>query len=369
MPRAKTHSREDRTPSRLAQGARNTLHASLGRVLIAVLCCLGAAAVRAAPPETLSLADLVNRPDRWPATLTLKRDFQFSNGNAVHQGEQLHIQRFDGAHLFVATLSNHLFGAAPEDCGLLESANQAWAALTPAQRAIDPESLAGDFSLWPATVATTAPIGSKFGRLPSGTQVRLISVTSKGMDIAWPNPPGRISIDFGSADLFARARQLALLDPAQRPSRVAAALEGLLVDADGAAYRDEHLGEKKFFALYFGANWCAPCHAFSPDFVKFLNDALPRHPELAVAMLSNDEDPAQMYAYMKAEKMPFPAVPLKALNGSGLLSSYAVKMIPHLVIVDRFGNILASNDDDTGNRADPRETIDALRKLLGEPGA
>lgn len=94
---------------------------------------------------------------------------------------------------------------------------------------------------------------------------------------------------------------------------------------------------------------------------------MPRPPELAVLLLSNDEQPDQMLAYMKKEKMPFPAVPLKDLNQSSLLSSYAAKMIPHLVIVDRFGRVLASNDDDHGNRVDPKDTIDALSKLLTAP--
>lgn len=329
-----------------------------------MVCGLFAVAAPAAPPDALSLPDLVNRPDRWPAAVTLQRDFKFSNGAVAHRGDSARVTHFDGSRVLVVTSHNLRIIVLPADCGLLEAANQAWTALTPAQRAVDPDSLPADQSLWPARVTLTAPITCSFGKLPAGTEVGLLNVSGKGVNIAWPNSPNRVALDFGSTDVIDRARQAVLLDPDKRASRVAAALQGILVDADGNAYHDEHLGDKKIFAFYFGANWCAPCHAFSPDFVKFLNESMPRHPELAVVLLSNDEQPGQMLAYMKEEKMPFPAVPLKDLRQSSFLSSYEAQMIPHLVIVDRFGKVLASNDDNHGNRADPKDTIDALGKLL-----
>jgi hypothetical protein len=83
--------------------------------------------------------------------------------------------------------------------------------------------------------------------------------------------------------------------------------------------------------------------------------------------MSNDEQPDQMLAYMKEEKMSFPAVPLKAWTQSSLLMGYAAEMIPQLVVVDRFGKVLASNDDLHGNRGDPKDTIDALGQLLTAP--
>jgi nucleoredoxin len=326
-----------------------------------------ACAAVAAAPETFLLPDLVNRPDRWPAAVTFQRDIKFNNGAVVHQGDKLRVVRFDGSRVLLIAPGNLRFMATVQDCGLLDAANQAWAALTPAQRAVDPDSLAADRSLWPLRVAATTGINCKFGKLPAGTEVGLLGVSSQGADIAWPNSPDRVTVDFGSTDVMARARQLALIDPNKRASRIAAALQGILVDADGKACHDEHLGDKKIFALYFGASWCAPCRAFSPDFVKFLDDALPRHPELAVVLLSNDQQPDQMLAYMKDEKMPFPAVPLKDWTQSSLLSGYAAEMIPQLVIVDRFGKVLASNDDNHGNRGDPKDTIDALGKLLTAP--
>jgi thiol-disulfide isomerase/thioredoxin len=325
---------------------------------------LAAVASAAAPPDQLTLADLVNHPDRWPPTVSAQRDFQFTNGAVVHQGDKLTVFAFDGTSVLVIAPGNLRFKAVPADVGFLDAANQAWSALTPAQRAVDPDSLPADPSLWPVQIKTTIPLNCTFGNLPAGTQVSLFQVTAKGPDIVWPNSPNRLQLDFTSSDLITDARQLALLDPDKRPSRIAAALQPLLVDSDGQPYHDDHLADKKYFAFYFGAGWCPPCQAFSPNLVAYLNDALPKHPELAAVLMSNDHSTPDMLAYMKQEKMPFPAVPPDALNNSPILSSYAGKIIPDMVIVDRFGKILAANEDKDGNRGDPADTLTDLTKIL-----
>ncbi len=324
-------------------------------------------AAAASPPDKLTLADLANRPDRWPDTVTYQADFHFGNGTTVHKGDKAKLIRYDGTKVQMLGAGNVAFSLKPEDCGLLEAANAAWAALTPEQRAIEPATLAADPSLWPVKVATTSPINASFGKLPSGSEVTLVSLTDKEVNIAWPNSPNGLRIGFELTDVITRARQLVLTERAKRPSRIAAALLGILVNADGTAYHDDHANDKTIFALYFGANWCAPCHEFSPELVKFLNEALPKHPELAAVMVNDDDKPDQMFAYMKEAKMPFPAMAKKDVTRANPISNYQAEMIPHLVIVDRFGKVLASNDDNKGNRTDPADTIGALKKLLAAP--
>jgi hypothetical protein len=67
---------------------------------------------------------------------------------------------------------------------------------------------------------------------------------------------------------------------------------------------------------------------------------------------------------MKEAQMPFPGVPPDVLLKSNILVGYSAQMIPQLVIVDRFGKVLASNDDHHGNRGDPKDTIGELDSLL-----
>ena len=318
----------------------------------------------AAAPASLTLPDLVNRPDRWPAEVTVTRDFIFNASAAVHTGDKAKVVQFDGTKVLLIAANNIRFTATPSDAGLLAAANQAWSALTPAQREIAPDTLAADPSLWPVRLKTVNPINCSLGKLPPGTEVPLYSVSPRGLEIGWPNSPNRLSLSFDSTDIFDRARRLVLVDRPDRPSRLAAALHGLLVNADGKPSDESGLAGKQIFALYFGAGWCAPCHAFSPDLVKYLTTAWPRHPELAVVFMSNDKQVAPMLQYMKEANMTFPAVPPGVLVQSPFLMKYAAEMIPQLIIVDRFGNILASNDDHRGNRGDPKETLAALDGLL-----
>jgi thiol-disulfide isomerase/thioredoxin len=334
-----------------------------GLALIGLLWCACAAA---APPDTLALTDLVNRPDRWPTTVSLVGDFTFGNGMVVHQTDKLPIVGFDGTRVKLIGPRNALIGVKAQDCNLLDAANQAWTALTPAQRAVDMDSLVADMSLWPIQVTMPTGINCSLGRLAPGTNTTLVSISNKGAALNWPNSTNWLTVDFATTDVFARARQLVLLDPDKRPSRMAAALKGILVDANGKPVQDD-LENKKIFAIYYGAGWCPPCRDFSPNLVKFLNDALPSHPELAAVFLSDDKQPADMLAYMQDEKMPCPAVSLKDVEASHILSSYLVDVIPHMVIVDRYGKILATNDDNKGNRGDPSDTLAALGKLLAAP--
>lgn len=339
--------------------------AMIGLMMIGIF---GGVCIAAAPPDTLTLADLVNRPDRWPATVTVPQDMHFTNGAVVHAGDKAKVVVFDGRRLGLA-VGRIQFVAAPQDVGFLDAANQQWAALTVPQRAIDPESLPDDQSLWPVKIALTGGINCGFGRLPAGTEVSLLGVTKQSPIFAWPNSNNRVSTDFNGTDIINRARKLVLIDPAQRPSRIAAALDGIMIDADGKPYHDEHLQDKKFFALYFGAGWCPPCRTFSPDLVKFATDALPRHPELAIVLLSNEHQPQDTLAYMKDEKMPFPAVQPAQLDQCSLLTAYAstTKLIPHFVVVDRFGKVLVDNTDGQGNLTDTSDAIATLQKLLSAP--
>jgi thiol-disulfide isomerase/thioredoxin len=329
-----------------------------------VLAGLGWPTPGVAAPASLTLPDLVNRSDRWPAEVTVTRDFIFNASAAVHAGDKARVVQFDGTKVLLIAANNIRFTATPSDAGLLDAANQAWSALTPAQREIAPDTLAADPSLWPIRLKTTSPITSSWGKLPPGTEVALYSVSAKGIEIGWPNSPNRLSLSFDSTDIFDQARRLVLVDRAERPSRVAAALHGLLVDSNGKPFDESGLAGKQIFALYFGAGWCAPCHAFSPDLITYLKTAWPSHPELAVIFMSNDKQVAPMLEYMKEENMTFPAVPPDILVRSPFLMKFAAQMIPQLIIVDRFGTVLASNDDHHGNRGDPKETITALDGLL-----
>jgi nucleoredoxin len=161
-------------------------------------------------------------------------------------------------------------------------------------------------------------------------------------------------------DAVARARELVAVAPEKRPSRIVAALKDAMVDSDGNAAKVDVEGSK-VFALYYSASWCGPCRQFSPSLVKYVNEVAAANPKLTVVLVSSDEKDADMFKYMKEDKMPFMAVPMA--KSPSVLLGYAKGSIPQLTIVDRYGKVLA--DSWNGQQyIGPKVALAGLDKLL-----
>jgi nucleoredoxin len=329
--------------------------------LAAALAALPTAA-QSAPPATLSLQDLVRRPDRWPATVQLARDFQFGGGQEARAGQAVQVVEFDGARVTVQT-GELYFDLAPSECDLLEAANRAWAALTPDQRKVDAELLAKDASLWPRSVACSSGFVLDDGtEIAPGGEFDFLYFDRDGGVKVYSQPHQTVLVaDLAQTDLVVRARALALIEPAKRPSRVAAALKGALVDAQGKTV--EVASDAQVYVLYFGASWCGPCRKFSPGLVRFVSEAAAANPRLAVMLMSGDKEDSDMLEYMKEEKMPWPAMPLARLQQTPLFLSQSAGYIPHLVVLDRYGLVLASSVEN-GQYAGPERPFGELKKLV-----
>jgi nucleoredoxin len=324
---------------------------------------------QAAPPATLALKDLAQRPDRWPATVKLKRDFQFSGGGGARAGQSVRVLEFNGGAV-VADAGNELvFEVAPAECDLLEAANLAWTALTPAQRAIEPQTLLADASLWPARVKCLSGFQLEDGTiLPAGGEYDLLLVDAAGLKVWSSQYHTTLQADLAQTDVIAGARQQVLIEPAKRPSRVAAALHGKLLDASGKPFAAAGYDEAKLYVLYFGASWCGPCRKFAPGLVRLVTGAMKENPHLATVLMSGDEKDEDMLAYMKEEKMPWPAMPLATLRETPLFLSQSAGYIPNLVILDRYGRVLASSSEN-GQYVGPEKALKALESLLASGAA
>src|SRR5690606_38581627 len=116
-----------------------------------------------------------------------------------------------------------------------------------------------------------------------------------------------------------------------------------LVRPDGAGfapYRWER--EPRIVALYFGADWCAPCHAFVPV-LREMRDALQAAgADTEVVYVSLDADEATMNRYMRHQQMPWPAIDHRRMRTLPRVRALAGPAPPNLVLVDRSGRVLAS---------------------------
>lgn len=310
------------------------------------------------------MTDLAHRPDRWPSQVTLAADGNFG-GRSHSKGDALKVVDFDGQTVVLSAPAGEQIGVGPDDCNLLEAANAMWAKLTPEQRAVDPAAIASNMSLWPPKVATQVAFQLNTGAtVPIGTEGEVIAVTPKTVEVFIAKPvPTRLQALVEQTDLITRARERTTIEPAKRPSRIAAALRGSLVDAKGQPYESDSLEGAKVFVLYFGASWCPPCRKFSPALVKFIKENLAANPRMSVAMLNADKEPAKMLGYMQSEKMPFPAMPNAALLVNGTLSRYGCNSIPQLVVTDRDGKVLA-NTFENNQYVGPERTLLELKKIL-----
>lgn len=331
--------------------------------LLLLLGSLAPAAAQASAPETLALRDLVQRPDRWPASVKLKKDFQFASGSA-RAGQAVSVVEFNGAQVTVHAGNELYFDVSPADCDLLEAANLAWAALTPEQRAIDPKVLLEDASLWPERTVCTSGFQLENGtNLPPGAEYEFLSLDAQGVKVWSQEHKTWLLTELAQTDVIARARQRVLLEPEKRSSRVAAALKSSLVDAEGKPYTSAAIDEAKVYVLYFGASWCGPCRKFSPSLVRFAKGAAKDHPRVVTVLMSNDQKDADMRSYMKEEEMPWPAMPLATLKQTPIFLTQSAGYIPHMVVLDRHGKVLASSVEN-GQYVGPDRALKKLEALL-----
>jgi len=333
-------------------------------LLLAALTLSARPAAQGAPPQKLALRDLVQHPDRWPATVKLGRDFKFGGGASAKTGQEVKVVAFDGARVTVDAGNDLYFDLAAGECDLLDAANRAWDALTPAQRKVDAQSLLQDASLWPERVVCSAGFELQDGtELPAGGEYLLLGYDKDGVKLYSSEHETTLFAELSQTDFVARARALALIEPEKRPSRVAAALKGALVDAAGKPVSTPALENARVYVLYFGASWCGPCRKFSPSLVRFAQEESAANPRLAFVLMSNDEKDPDMLEYMKMEKMPWPAMPLERLRKTPLFLGQAAGYIPHLVVLDRYGLVLASSVEN-GQYVGPERALAALQELV-----
>lgn len=111
----------------------------------------------------------------------------------------------------------------------------------------------------------------------------------------------------------------------------------------------------KYYVLYYSASWCGPCRAVTPELIKWYNKEKGDHFELILVGADRDEE--SMEAYMKDDKMPWPAFKFSTLKKEGSFGKYRTGGgIPHLVVLKTDGTVVTEGH--------PASLMDGLAKLL-----
>lgn len=135
-----------------------------------------------------------------------------------------------------------------------------------------------------------------------------------------------------------------------------------VLDASGNGHDTDGIAGKKYMLLYFSAQWCPPCRAFTPDLVKYYNQNRTAD-NFDLVFVSSDRSAKDMTKYMSSYKMPWAAVPHNRIKASGLGGKYGGSGIPNLVILDQDGEVVSGSYVD-GNYVGPRKVLQDLNGLL-----
>ncbi len=296
-------------------------------------------------PATLTLADLVGKPERWPATVTVAANVRSKSGQTVHQGQKVPVLSVTEKGVFVQTKSGGQIGLFPAQCDLLQQANARWAKLTPRQRTLTPEAVFKDSSLWPETVTLAMPVQIRLPNggtraLPAGLPAQFLYHKDGQVGIV---PQGVGELKWFAADtvnVVAGAWERVELDAAQRSSHLARSLRPLMKGPDGRPHMAANLETSRYFVFFWGANWCGWCHKVSPELAAFVNRHQDELRETTIVMLNGDQQDAEMLKYMNEKKLPWPAVRQADWKRVPYLALTHEGSFPQLLITDRHGRIV-----------------------------
>jgi nucleoredoxin len=99
--------------------------------------------------------------------------------------------------------------------------------------------------------------------------------------------------------------------------------------------------QDRYVALYFSANWCPPCHAFTPKLVQaYVTLKFNLKKDFEVVFISLDKNAQEFKEYFN--NMPWMAVPFSS-RLKEICSEMAVFGIPTLMILDPQGYVITRN--------------------------
>lgn len=159
-------------------------------------------------------------------------------------------------------------------------------------------------------------------------------------------------------------------------AKITRALQGrlqVLRDGKLVAFQPGPRAEPEFYLVYFGADWCPPCRAFSPKLVEAYAGLKQLSPEgFEVVFVSSDRDSGEQLKYVRHVGMPWPVLKFSQVGNVDVIERWAGRGIPCLVALTRNGEVLFHSYHGT-EYVGPGDVLQRfevlLRVMRGEGGA
>ncbi|MBE2213562.1 MAG: hypothetical protein IAE82_06800, partial [Opitutaceae bacterium] len=313
----------------------------------------------AAPLVPLTYADLIRRPELWPAQCTVKAMMQFQGGTTVKAGQTVKVDGLTAQEVELSTLDNKIqFAAAPDETDVLAVANTEYAALSPAQRELTYATIARRKELWPyrLTIGQTLDLGRGQTVNPGDTAI-LVKFDRGNPFVIAEKFRTSFTISPQATDLMTQARRFVEAGDAA-PSRVGTELDGKLISSvTGQPTSIDAASPPRYYVFYRGSSTCSITRGFTPSLVKFYNEQHPKHPVFEIIYIMT-EAPADTGRFAREAGFAWLAVDYETTGRMPVMGEPFGSLLPQLVVMDRAGNVLANGVQGTVPAA--LQTLDAL---------
>ncbi|MBI5433529.1 MAG: hypothetical protein HZA52_11930 [Planctomycetes bacterium] len=327
------------------------------------------------PPKTeLTLAELGQRSDLWPARVALQKDLRFQGAAPLRKGQEVGCQELSG-QMVVLDGGGFLFDLPVADTDFLQRARSLAASLTPEQLAVTWTTLPAQPELWPLRVRLNTAMGLADGR-EIGTDRELALRGFFGAEISVYDRVTAVhfTVEPRSTDLIARARERAKLPAKEREPFFVRALEASLEPAGAAASNggtssgggaassgasssggaatsggERPLADTDFLLIYKARKGCGRCAAFTPELKAFYARAKAQYPRFELVFLSSDGNAADAQAYRAETQLPGRAVAFDRILEAADAASLPCRLLPGIFVVDRTGKVLEQNEVNGGS--------------------
>jgi len=117
---------------------------------------------------------------------------------------------------------------------------------------------------------------------------------------------------------------------------------GKLLNGENEVETADVLKDCDYVFIYFSAHWCPPCRGFTPKWAENYKALKAAGKKFDCVFASSDKDEEAFNGYYK--EMPWLALPFsERKTKAALAEEYECSGIPHLVVLDKKGNVVTLN--------------------------